>query len=316
MHRGAQMRARSAFTPFDAGLLLLLGVMWGFSFLFIKVAVSEVSPLWVVASRTTVASLVLVLVLQIRGARLPLNPVLWLNLLVLAVASNIAPWTIVAWAEQFIPSGIAAVLNALTPIVTLGFAALVGIERMTGTKIAGLVAALVGTAIVVSGEFAVAGRAIPALAVVGATSFYAVGAVYAKRYVSGRERPLVIATGQVVIAAVVSIPAAWLVGPTPAWGELSGAAIGSLGALGALGTGFAFLLFYVLIERVGATNATMVTYLIPIVGLVAGWAILGERFGPHVLLGTVVIVVGIWLGQREPSAIVDDPLAELEQPRG
>jgi drug/metabolite transporter (DMT)-like permease len=318
MHRASGASARSSFSPSDAGLLLLLASMWGFSFLFIKVGVGEVSPLWVVASRTVVASVVLLVILRVRGRRLPRQVLTWLNLLVLAAASNILPWAVVAWAEQFIPSGIAAVLNSLTPLVTLAVAALIGLERMTGTKIAGLVIAFGGTAIIVSGELTFAGRAIPSLAVVGATLFYAIGAVYAKRYVSGTEPPLVIATGQVVVAAIVSVPIAWAVGPTPVWADLSLAAVGSLLALGTLGTGLAFLLFYMLIERVGATNATMVTYLIPVVGLVAGWAILGERFGPHVLIGAAVIIVGIWLAQRRrPEATpTSDDLVEMEQPRG
>lgn len=317
MHRSAGAPAPSSFSPADAGILLLLASMWGFSFLFIKVGVAEVSPLWVVASRTTVASLILLVVLRIRGRRLPRSLGVWINLLVLAAASNILPWAIVAWAEQFIPSGVAAVLNSLTPLVTLAVAALIGLERMTGTKVAGLVIALVGTALIVSGELTIAGRAVPALAVVGATLFYAIGAVYAKRFVSGTEPPLVIATGQVVVASVVSVPIAWAVGPTPVWTELSLAAVGSLVALGALGTGIAFLLFYMLIERVGATNATMVTYLIPVVGLVAGWAILGEEFGPHVLVGAAVIVTGIWLAQRRTTRALapdEEKLAELEQP--
>jgi drug/metabolite transporter (DMT)-like permease len=154
------------------------------------------------------------------------------------------------------------------------------------------------------------------LAVVGATGLYAIGAVYAKRYVSGRQPALAIATGQVLLAGAISIPTAWVVGPTPAWTDLSLAAVGSLVALGGLGTGVAFYLFYALIERVGATNATMVTYLIPVVGLLAGWAILGETFGWHVLAGTAVIVTGIWLAQREPTRIHEDALTEMEQIRG
>lgn len=307
---------RSTFTPFDAGLLVTLASMWGFSFLFIKVAVAEVSPLWVVAARTTIGAAVLLVVLRLRGRRLPRDRATWGHLVVLATIGNAIPWTLIAWAEIHIPSGIAAVLNAIVPAATLAVAASVGLERLTGSKLAGLGAATVGTLVVVSGEALAFGRALPVLAAVGATFMYAYASVHAKRYVSGREGPLAIATGQVLIASVVSVPVAWLVGPTPAWAELSLGAAGSLLALGALGTGAAFLVFYMLIERVGATNATMVTYLIPVVGLLAGWLVLGEHFGPHVFVGAAVIVAGIWLAQRERRARAGDDLAELEQIRG
>jgi drug/metabolite transporter (DMT)-like permease len=307
---------RSTFTPADAGLLLTLAAMWGFSFLFIKVAVDEVSPLWVVGVRTTVGAAVLLLVLRLRGRRLPRDLAIWGHLVVLATIGNAIPWTLIAWAEIHIPSGIAAVLNAIVPAATLAVAASIGLERLSRLKIAGLGAATLGTLVVVSGEALTLGRVLPVLAAVAATFMYAYASVHAKRHVSGREGPLAIATGQVLLAAVISVPVAWLVGPTPAWAELSLAAGGSLLALGALGTGAAFLVFYTLIERVGATNATMVTYLIPVVGLAAGWLFLGEHFGPHVFVGAAVIVCGIWLAQRERREELGDDLAEMEQIRG
>lgn len=301
---------RSAFAATDVALLVTLASMWGFSFMFIKVAVHEVSPLWVVASRTSIGGLVLLAVLAIRGTRLPSSPRVWAHLIVLAVPGNIIPWTAVAWAEQSVPSGLAAVLNALVPVTTLALAVLIGLERLTGLKIAGLFIALVGTGVIVSGEVAIPGRPLPVLVVVSATLFYAIGAVYAKRYVSHRERPLAIAAGQVTLAGLLSVPAAAIVGPNPAWSELGLSAIGSLAALGVFGTGLAFLVFYTLIARVGATHATMVTYLIPPIGLVAGWLILGERFGSHIFLGAAVIVAGVWLAQRERRA--EDPAVPHE----
>lgn len=303
---------RSTFTPTDVGLLLALASMWGFSFLFIKVAVAEVSPLWVVGVRTAVGAAVLLVILRARGRRLPRGLVTWGHLLVLAVPGNVLPWTLVAWAEQFIPSGLAAVLNALVPIATLTVAASVGLERMTPAKLTGLFAALLGTAVVVSGEIATDGRLWPILAVIVATTGYAYASVHAKRHVSARHAPLSIAAGQVFLAGCISVPLAWIVGPTPVWAELSLAAGGSLLALGTLGTGLAFLVFYMLIERVGATNATMVTYLIPIVGLAAGGLFLDERFGLHVFAGTLVIVIGIWLAQRERRT-TEHPTGEYEQ---
>jgi drug/metabolite transporter (DMT)-like permease len=290
--------SRSSFSPADAALLVLLASMWGMSFLFIKVAVGALSPLWVVAGRTTVGGLVLAVVLRARGARLPRDPRMWLHLLVLATLGNAIPWGFVAWAQQSIPSGIAAVLNTLVPASTLAVAVAVGLERLTLRRIAGLALAVAGTVVIVGGELQAPGRLGPLIILAAATVMYGGASVYAKRFVSARVRPLPAATGQVLLAAVLTIPTAWLVGPTPRWAALGPSVVVSVLLLGAFGTGTAFLVFYMLIERVGATNATMVTYLIPVVGLLAGAVVLGERFGPHVLVGGLVVGAGIWLAQR------------------
>lgn len=304
------MATRSTFSRADAGMFLLLASVWGFSFLFIKVAVHAVSPLWVVAARTVVGGAFLAGVLALRGRRFPTTTAVWGHLFVLAVIGNVVPWTMVAWAEQSIPSGLAAVINSLVPAMTLAVAAMVGVERMTGWKVAGLVVAMAGTTIVVGGELGSPERLVGVLVVVAATVLFAVGGVYTKRFVSGREAPLSVAAGQVVASAVVSLPLAWIVGPTPAWSELSAAVWGSLGALGALGTGLAFFLLFALIERVGPTYASMVTYLIPVIGLLAGWLVLRERFGWNVLAGAAVIVVGIYLAQREREPAEEELASE------
>lgn len=292
----------SSFEPADVGLFLTLSAMWGFSFLFIKVAVGQLSPVEVVAGRTLVGAAALLLILRARGGHLPRGWVIWGHLMVLATAGNAIPWTIFAWAEESIPSGLAAVINSLMPATTLAVAAAIGIERLTLRKVGGLVLAFTGTAIVVSGELGAPGRLFAVLGAVIATLFYAGATVYTKRFVSGRESPMVLATGQVLGAAVLSTGVALLLGPVPDLGALRWEVTGSVVALGVFGTGLAFLVFYALIERVGASNASMVTYLIPVVGLLAGWLILDETFGPHVLAGAAVIVAGIWLAQRERRA--------------
>ncbi len=304
----------SSFTPADAGLLLALASMWGFSFLFIKVAVEQLSPIEVVAGRTLVGAAVLVVILRARGRRLPRGWAIWGHLMVLASFGNAIPWAIFAWAEQSIPSGLASVINSLMPATTLAVAAAIGMERMTARKVGGLALAFAGTAIVVAGELSAPGRLFAVLGAVSATVFYAGATVYTKRFVSGRELPMVLATGQVVGAAALSTGAALLVGPVPDLGALSREVVGSVVLLGAFGTGLAFLVFYILIERVGATNASMVTYLIPVVGLLAGWLILDERFGPHVLIGAGVIVAGIWLAQRQ-RRVPSEGAVEVEEVR-
>lgn len=302
---------RSTFTPLDVGLFLALSSMWGMSFLFIKVAVDQLSPMWVVAGRTAVGALVLLVILRLRGRWLPAPGRVWLHLAVLATIGNAVPWALVAYAQRSLPSGLTSVVNSLVPVSTLVVAAAIGIERMSLRRVVGLVLALVGTTVVVSGELGTAGRGVAVLIVASATLMYGASAVYAKRYVSGRQRPLAVATGQVTVAALLSAPVAWLIGPTPVWSELRPTVLGAVGALGAFGTGLAFLLFYLLIERVGATNATMTTYLIPVVGVLAGWLFLDEHVGLNLLVGAVGILSGVWLAQRQRAVTVDEELEEL-----
>lgn len=305
-------QARSTFAPFDVFLITALASMWGFSFLFIKVAVGVFSPIWVVSLRTVIGALALLVILRVRGRSLPRDRRMWLHLFVLALFSNALPWGTVAWAVQFLPSGLTSVMNALVPVSTLVVAVAIGQETLSGRRVAGLVLATAGTAIAVSGELGAPGKLVAVAVVLLATVMYGGGAVYAKHFVSGRVPPLAVATGQVVAASVLTLPVAALTSGFPALDALDFASVGSLGALGLFGTGLAFLVFYALIERVGATSATMVTYLIPIVGLFAGWWVLDERIGPEVIAGTAVLICGIWLAQRERAG---DPVEAIEEVR-
>jgi drug/metabolite transporter (DMT)-like permease len=290
------------FAPADVGLLLLLSAMWGLSFLFIELALRQLGPIWIVAGRTSVGGVILLTIVLVRGTGLPRGRELWLRLMTLGVVNNALPWAAVAWAQQRLPSGLTGLLMAIVPTSTLLVAAVVGLERITPRRLVGLLLALGGVAVIVGGDVEQPGRVLAVLAVVLATLGYASGAVFAKSQVSGRAPPLTIATGQVLCAAVITVPAAWLVEGRPAVGSLTPTTLGAVALLGALGTGLAFLVFYVLVDRVGATNATLTTYLIPIVAVAAGTLLLDERLGASALAGGALILVGIWLAQHVPSA--------------
>ncbi|MFP4311724.1 MAG: DMT family transporter [Nitriliruptoraceae bacterium] len=294
-------RAAGTFGPVEAVLLVLLSSMWGLSFLFIELALRDLTPIWIVALRTVVGGATLLGLLALRRGSLPRTRRLWGTVLLLGVVNNAAPWTLLAWAQQSLPSGLAGLLMALVPTSTLLVAAAVGLERLTRTRLAGLLLALVGVAAIAGGDLEQPGRVLAVIAVVAATLLYALGAVLAKQRASGTAPPLTIAAGQVLGAAVVSTPVALATsGPLEVAG-VSGRSWLAVSLLGMLGTGLAFLVFYVLVERVGATNATLTTYLIPIVAVVAGAVVLDERLGPSALVGGALILAGIWLAQRAAS---------------
>jgi drug/metabolite transporter (DMT)-like permease len=301
---------RSTFSPRDVALLVALGLMWGCSFLFIKVAVDTVAPLWIVAVRCIIGSALLLAILRVRGTRLPRGVAIWRDLTLLAALGNAIPWGLMAWATQFLPSGLVAVVNALAPTSTLLIAMLVRVERASLRRFLGLLVALTGTAMAVSGDLGTPGTVMAAAAIVLATIAYGGGTVYAKQRVSGHHSPLAIATGQVLAAAVLSIPAAAMFAPFPDVAAVPPTAIAALLALGVFGTGLAFLTFYALIEGVGATSAVMVTYLIPIVALLAGALVLNEALTAVVLVGTALTIGGVWLAQRERTPTVVGQLQE------
>lgn len=290
--------AAQRYGPVEVAVLLLLSSSWGLSFLFIEVALRGLPPLWIVAARTVVGGGVLLVVLTARGRRLPNNWRFWRQVLVIGSVNNALPWTAIAWAQQSLPSGLTALLMALVPMSTLLVSAAIGAERLTRLRVAGLLVAMVGVGLIVGGDVDEPGRLLAVGTVMSATLLYAFGTVYAKRRLSGAWPPLVIATGQVLAASAVSLPLALVIGGRPLLADLELPVVAAVVALGALGTGLAFVLFYTLIERVGATNATLTTYLIPVVAVIAGVVVLGESIRVASLVGGATIVVGIWLTQR------------------
>ena len=302
--------SRSSFSLRDGLLLVVLASLWGNSFLLIKLAVDSVPPVWIVGGRLTIGGLLLMGLAALRRERLPSAPAAVLALAVVGSAGSGLPWLGQAWAQQFLDSGLVAVLNATTPVATLAIAVLAGQEQLHRQRVLGLGVAVLGTLVVIGGEVRGGGPVMALVVAVLATFGYGLGTVVARATVTGRYRPLPAAALQLSLGAVVLNGIGLATdGLPPAPGSLEPVAAGSLAVLGLLGTGVAFLIYLTLIERVGATNASMVTYLVPIVGLVAGAVVRGERFGPNVLLGAAVLIGGVWLAQRRPVE-VPDPVAE------
>ncbi len=295
------VRPRS-FTGPDGTLLLTLAGLWGFSFLFIEVALTGVGPIWVVVGRTGVGAAVLFGVLALRGEGVPRGRGLWPRVAFLGLLTNAVPWSAAAWGQQFLPSGLVALLMAAVPTFTLVVSVAARLERFTPGRVVGLGLALSGVALTVAADTGEPERVAAIGAGVGATVLYACGAVYANRRVAGRASPLAVAAGQVLVAFLLTLPAALLLDPVPDPAAVTLPVMGAVLCLGALGTGAAYLVFYTLIERVGATNTTLVTYLIPLVAVAAGALFLGERLGYPAVAGGLLILAGIWVAQRGTRA--------------
>ncbi|MFZ0122108.1 MAG: DMT family transporter [Pseudonocardiaceae bacterium] len=291
----------------------LLAVLWGSSFLWIKIGLRGFTPMQLVFLRLLFAAGLLLLICRIRRLRLPREPVVWLHFAVAATVGNVAPFFLFGVGERTVDSGLAAILNATTPLWTVTVALLAGTERaMSSTRAAGLLLGFAGT-LVIFAPWRSGGSLGGAAACLTASALYGVTFVYVGRFPTGRDlAPTVLSTGQLTAATVLSalaLPIGW---HAP---QLRPDAIGSVAVLGLLGTGVAYILNYRLITDDGPTVASTVTYLIPVVAVVFGYAVLGESLSLRVLAGMAVVLVGVGLVRRSAGR-PPDPAAGLPGPVG
>ncbi len=286
MH-GPSMSAR------DWLLLVALSVLWGGSFFFSEVALAELGPLTVVLGRVGFAALALIGLTYLSGHRLPSAWGLWGAFLVMGALNNLIPFSLIVWGQVTIDSGLAAILNATTPLFAVVLAhVLTRDERMTRGRAAGVLLGLAGVAVLVGpaalGRFGAAGLA--QLAVLGAAFSYACAGIYGRRF--KELPPLVAATGMVTCSAVLTLPLAlvverpWEASP----GALTWAAVFGLALLS---TALAYVIYFRILASAGATNLLLVTFLIPVSALFLGVMVLGERPDASALAGLALIFAGL-----------------------
>jgi drug/metabolite transporter (DMT)-like permease len=286
---------------------LTLAVIWGLSFLFIKEGVQALAPLQVVAGRMVIGAATLLVFLAARRERLPRGIRTWGHLAVAATLNNLIPFSLFAYAEQRIPSALAGICNASAPL----FAALVALavlpdERLTPRRGLGLLTGFCGVFVVLGAWDGLAGHDLTGmLLALGGGLCYGVGFPYTRRFLTGTgNSSLSLAAAQLLCgSAVLAVATPVLTSAPP---RLPLLPVLSVAALGALGTGVAYILNYGIIARAGATVAATVAYLMPVVSVVAGIAVLGERLTWNQPAGAAVIVAGAALAQARrgvsPSA--------------
>ncbi|MFP5377662.1 MAG: EamA family transporter [Acidimicrobiia bacterium] len=278
--------------------VVLLALIWGWSFLLIKVALGGMTPATVAFARIALGTVVMLAVLKARRASLPSDRRTWRHFAVMGLAYSAVPFTLLAWGEQHITSALTAVVNATTGLFT-ALAAAVGLgERLRPVQVAGLVLGFGGVA-VASGTgtrdlISSSGAGIAAALV--ASACYGFSFVYAQRHLT-TVPPLVAASGQLVTGAVLSAPLAVATsvadGFSPTWRQLAAVAV-----LGAVGTGIAYVVNYQSIAAVGPTRASLVTYLVPVVAVTVGVVFLDEAFHLRLVVGGALTIAGIALIQE------------------
>jgi drug/metabolite transporter (DMT)-like permease len=296
-----------------AFLLFTLAAVWGASYLFIKVAVDEIEPAALMATRLVIAATLLVVFLVARsgaGDAIAELRAAWRPGLVLGVFNAALPFTLIAWSEKYVDSGVAAIANATVPIfVTLLAIRYKPSERATGLRLVGIGVGLGGVIVLAGGQPDVSGWAIAGtLAVVVASFFYAGSGLYAQLRVSHTAGP-VLATASMIGGAVVLLPfgIATMPDQMPGW-----KAIGSLLALSILGTAFAQLVLFRMFRLHGASKVSLVTYLLPVMAIIYGALLLDERITVGVLAGLALVLIGVALGSgavRLPRRVAATPAA-------
>jgi drug/metabolite transporter (DMT)-like permease len=277
-------------------MLLGLAAVWGPSFVLIEIALREVSPAWLVTWRFAfgLAAVLPVVVraVGLRGFAAALRK-LGARLALVAALSSAVPFYGIAWGQQWIPSGLTAILVSAAPLFTAVLAFLyVPSERVAGARLAGIGLGFAGVVLLLAVSPAFGDRALAgAAAVVAAALGYAAGGLYIAARLRG-EQPLVLAAGVMLWSLVLAAPAAALAPSAP----LPGAAtILALAALGAVATGLAYWLFLAILLSTGASRAILVTYLVPGMAVAYGVALLGEPLTLRVVAGLVLILAGVTL---------------------
>jgi drug/metabolite transporter (DMT)-like permease len=277
-------------------ILGTLALIWGGAFFFIGVAVRHVPPLTYVWLRLTIAAVAMWLFLTYKGEKLGLPRSAWGSILLLALLNNALPFTLFGWGQTHIASGLASILNATTPIWGVVVAHFwTHDERMSPRKIAGVLLGFGGVATMIGPSLlsSLGTNALAQLACVTASLSYALAAVWARRFRRQGLSPMSVTTGQLTAGAVMMLPLSLLVDRpwTQAFPPLS--AIGAITGLALLCTAFGYVLYFRLIATSGATNALLVTLLVPPVAILLGGLFLNETLAPQDFLGLGLIALGL-----------------------
>jgi len=296
-------------------LLLSLSILWGGSFFFVGIAVAELPTLSIVTLRVGLAALALWAFVGLTGRTVPRRAAVWAAFLGMGLLNNVIPFGLIVYGQQSIASGLASILNATTPLFTVIVAGLVlSDERFSALKLAGVAAGIAGVAILI-GPDALSGLAEHALAqvaVLGGALSYGCAAVFGRRFRRLGVDPVVTAAGQVTGSTLILLPLTALVErpwTLPMPGAETGTAI--LG-LALLSTALAYVLYFRILDRAGATNLSLVTFLIPVSAICLGTLFLGERLAPADFAGMGCILLGLAavdgrLFRRRISAAASSP---------
>jgi drug/metabolite transporter (DMT)-like permease len=277
----------------ELALLLLLATLWGGSYTFIKLGVATIPPITLIAARTAIAGVLLVVIMRWRGIKLPVDAATWRRFLFQACLNSAIPWTLIAWGERFLDAGLATILNSTSPIFTfLLTAAITRHEALTGRKLFGMLAGIFGICLIV-GVQALSGlgeQLTAQVATVLATICYAGAAIFSRSF-KGLD-PMAPAAGSLRAGAAILIPLS-LVVDRPWTLAPSASSLLALLGLAVFSTAAAFVIYFRLIQTLGSVGTTAQAYLRVPIGVALGVLFLGESVTSTAWIGLACVVAGV-----------------------
>jgi drug/metabolite transporter (DMT)-like permease len=275
-------------------LLVVLSVLWGGSFYFAKIAVLEIPPLTLALGRVAIAASALVLFARAVGERFPRDATTWRRFTVMAAFNNVLPFTLLFWGQIHISIGLASILNATSPLFGVMVAHLMTHDdRFSVGRAIGLIAGFLGVVVLIGPDLLtdLGTNVLAELACLAAAAFYAVGAVYSRRLLA--VPPVMMAAGQLTMSTVLLLPVVLLFDRPETFLTASRTAIWAMLALALLSSSLAYMIYFRIISRAGATNALIATFLIPVSAILLGTVLLHEVVSLRQLAGMAAIFVGI-----------------------
>ena len=274
--------------------MMLLAMIWGGSFLSIRVALDEITPLTSVAHRTTWAMLVLWVVIAAMRIPLPRDPKIWFSFLVMGLLNNVIPFTLMAWGQLHIESGLTSILNAFTAVVGVVIASLFfADERITLRKGIGVILGFFGVAVAIGLDnfrsFDL--RSLAQLAVIGGTVAYAIAGVWARKRLVGMP-PQMAAAGMLTGSTVIMLPLVYFI-EGPLTFDLQPRTMLAIGYYAIIATAFAYLLYYRVLAMAGSGNLMLVTLLVAPLAITLGAVVLDEKLGANAYLGFGILALGL-----------------------
>jgi drug/metabolite transporter (DMT)-like permease len=291
----------------DWGLLVFLSILWGGSFMFVGIAVKELSPLLIVLCRVVIAALVLMPFHWLLQGPLPRDRQSWIGFAGMSITNNVVPFLLFATGQSMITSGLASVINATTPLFAFTILALAGHEMFSLRKIIGVVVGLFGV-VVLKGVnlFAGGSETLGIFLCLLAAVSYGFGSLWAKQRLMNTP-PMTTSTGQLICSSVFVVILVLLFGEPAALANVSTTGWSALFGLALFSTALAYIVFFRLITHAGAGNAQLVTMLIPVSAILMGYVVLAEAVEPLEIAGALIIIGAL--------AIIDGRVLELFRKR-
>ena len=286
----------ASMTFHEWGLLLALSILWGGSFFFNGVAVRELPTFTIVVGRVALASVALLLVLRVTDQQLPRNPRIWIAFGGMGVLNNVVPFSLIVWGQTQVASGVASILNAMTPLFTVVVAHfMTSDEKMNGSRLLGVVIGFLGVFTMIGTDMlsGISANLLAHMAILCATLSYAFAGIFGRRFKAMGMSPIITATGQVTASSLFLVPMVVLIEQPWTLPIPSVAAIASLVGIAVLSTALAYILYFRILATAGATNLLLVTFLIPISAILMGIAFLDESLLPKHLVGMALIGAGM-----------------------